>query len=320
MELLPVLQRKGVHTKLPHSHLPGWAAGFGDVWCDHLVFAAAQQFPPSIQVGVLSASSWMHCVPLLVIPFALMFGVACSLGAFNSPYFLWDPSVCSFHSVPCAAFSRLVLCSLRMLEVIFSWERLGLWYLCSNSDAAGKESLHSFSSGMFWVLCHLRGMTDGILSLLSRFVLFHRGDCGVTGNLRLFLRRIFCGSWQSVGFRRMLAVGGMVQCVQLWGAAALALPQPRQEGVGTSTSSVPTPLLNLLPLKHTTKRFQSHAAVCHHWYFNPPLAMLMYFHFVFLMIWIIPLTVQELGPSEEKLSTAALKCKWSWTYTVNNQV
>lgn len=147
--------------------------------CDHLVFAAAQQFPPSIQVGVLSASSWMHCVPLLVIPFALMFGVACSLGAFNSPYFLWDPSVCSFHSVPCAAFGRLVLCSLRMLEVIFSWERLVLWYLCSNSDAAGKESLHSFSSGMFWVLCHLRGMTDGILSLLSRFVLFHRGDCGV---------------------------------------------------------------------------------------------------------------------------------------------
>lgn len=46
-------------------------------------------------------------------------------------------------------------------------------------------------------------------------------------------------------------------------------------------SPVPTPPLNLLPLKHTTTRFQSHAAACHRWYFNPLLAMLMYFHFVF---------------------------------------
>lgn len=89
----------------------------------------------------------------------------------------------------------------------------------------------------------------------------------VTANLRLSLRRIFCGSWQFVGFRRM------VQCVQPECSEGL-LPWH-------ITSSVPTPLLNLLPLKHTTKRFQSHTAACHHWYFNPLLAMLMYFHFVF---------------------------------------
>lgn len=40
------------------------------------------------------------------------------------------------------------------------------------------------------------------------------------------------------------------------------------------------------------------------------------------MISQIPLTVGELkrGPSEENLETAAVKCKWHWTYTVNDQV
>lgn len=218
--LLSVLQRKAEkflfsHKVLSHPHAfrlsccLWWCVS---TLCSHLPFR-------------------MHCAPFLVIPCALMFEVCCS----GEQWVLLTHLV-SCRIPQCAAFPPCCIWQTGFVlpEDVggnFSPGR-GLWCLCSNSDAAAKESLHSFNTGTPWVLCQLGGVTDVILSLLSGWahqcVPFHSCGCGVTGN----------SGCVSGGFSVVpgsLWAGGGCWLWEGWcsvcslsapRAAALALPQP----------------------------------------------------------------------------------------------
>lgn len=86
-------------------------------------------------------------------------------------------------------------------------------------------------------------------------------------------------------------------------------------GCWHTTSSVPAPVLNLLPIKTHHQKIPKPCCSLLPLIFQSTISCTNVFSLCVsaLMVWIIPLTVQELecGPSEGKLRTAALRCKWS---------
>lgn len=144
---------------------------------------------------------------------------------------------------------------------------------------------------MLLEVCHLRGERDIIPSLFFQFVCvkcvfpqtcIHLVLLKISGFISLGFYLVADNPWNEGG---AAGCGGDRAVRTAWMCRGGGWHRG-QPGCWPGTavlewywhiiSSVPIQVFNLLPLKHMTRRYQSHVVVCYHWYFNLLIAILTF--------------------------------------------